>query len=111
MIKNNIKIRKLENFWKLEKLQEGEVVIISIGSGKIYDNKEYYGPVVFIGERLKGSKLHGLDFCRPQANCEDCLIGYHIPLNKIFVFNGAIHSREFSTYGCKTQLIKNSGLF
>jgi hypothetical protein len=107
-----IKIKRLENKQELEELTEGEVVIISVGSEKIFDNKEYYGLAMFIGKRFKkGTKDYGFDFCRPHANCGDCLIGYHINENEILIIeNGIISALNFATYGYKTELIKNSGL-
>ena len=72
---NEIKIKRLKTCADLETLNEGDIVIISIGSGKINDFNEYHGPVVFIRESLKESQFHEFDFCRRQAIRENCLVG------------------------------------
>ena len=110
---NKIKIKRLRTCDDLKTLTKGDVVIISVGSGKISDFNEYHGPVVFIRESFKESQFHAFDFCRPQANLEDCLVGYHIPKKNISITEtGAISSQEFSTYGYKfPKLMKASNLY
>ena len=110
---NEIKIKRLRTYDDLDTLNEGNVVMISVGSGKISDFNEYHGPVVFIRESFKGSQFHGFDFCRPQANLEDCLVGYHLPKKNISITaTGTISSQKISTYGCKfPKLMKKSNLY
>ncbi len=107
-----IKIKRLETNKDLELLSRGDVVILGLGSGKICDNKEYYGLVVFMGE-WNG----GLNFCRPQSinynsNYNVALVGYFLKKEWISVTKtGQIFSSDFCTYGCKNpELIKNSNL-
>ena len=110
---NEIKIKRLKTCADVETLNEGDTVIISIGSGKINDFNEYHGPAVFIRESLERSQFHEFDFCRPQANLENWLVGYHIPKKNISITEtGTISSREFSTYGYKSpKLMKTSNLY
>ena len=110
---DKIKIKRLETCEDLETLTERDVVIISVGSGKINDLNEYHGSVVFMGESCKGFQFHTFDFCRPQANLENCLVGYHLLKKNISITKtGAISSKEFSTYGLKSpKLMKTSNLY
>jgi len=119
-----LEIKKLECKEDLEKLCRGDVVILSLGSGKIYDEKEYYGIAIFIGKSLS-DKWYGYDFCRPQANTK-CLIRYHILKenrikkengeilvedNIIITKDGEISSKDFYTGGGNDpKIIKDSGL-
>lgn len=97
-----IKIKRLENERDMELLEEGDVVMISVGRGQINDFNEYHGAAIFIGERLKGTEDEGLDFCRPQANVEGCFVGYHLFRGGIRITEtGAISSSNFFTYGTK----------
>ncbi|MEK6897799.1 MAG: hypothetical protein AABX28_00395 [Nanoarchaeota archaeon] len=100
-----IKIKKLENEKDMELLEEGDIVIISLGSGQINgfnEHNEYYGPAIFIGERLKGTGDEGFDFCRPHANTEDCFVGYHLYRKCITITDkGVLSSKVFFTYGTK----------
>ena len=107
---NLLKVKRLKDKTDLNLLsEEGDFVIISVGSGNIRDTHEYRGPVAFIGETLKGDTYDGFDFCRHQANLGDCLVGYHLPKNKISITReGVISSPEFATYGCKYDFMKNS---
>ena len=104
-----IKIKKLESKKELDLLKEGDVVMISVGSGKINDFKEYQGLAVFIGERLKETKDHGFDFCRPQARClPGCFVGYHLKRESIIIAgDGVISSDDFFTYGTKCPNLVN----
>ena len=99
---DELKIKKLDSREDLEGLSEGDIVIISVGSGRINDFKEYHGPALFIGPRFKGMQDEGFDFCRPQANLKDCFIGYHINRRDIVITEaGEISSGNFFTYGTK----------
>ena len=110
---DEIKIKRLGTCDDLETLTKSNVVIISVGSGKINDFNEYHGPAVFIRESFKGSQFHTFDFCRPQANLQNCLVGYHLPKESISITEtGAISSKEFSTYGLKSpKLMEASNLY
>jgi len=107
MIEDLIKIKRLENIKELDMLKEGNVVIISVGNGEIPEIREYHGPAIFI-EESDG----GLDFCRPQANLGNCMIGYNILKDSIKINErGIISSHDFRTYGYKhNKLLENSGL-
>ncbi|MBI4116706.1 hypothetical protein HY449_03095 [Candidatus Pacearchaeota archaeon] len=99
---DEIKIKRLETTEELESLAKGDVIIISVGSGKINDSDEYRGLALFTGQRFKGMQDEGFDFCRPQANAGDCFVGYHINRKDITITHeGVISSRSFSTYGTK----------
>ena len=105
-----IEVTRLENAQDLAHLVEGDVVMLSLGSGEINDFNEYHGLAVYIGERLNGTKDCGLDFCRPQANLGDCLVGYHVNSEEIIEKEtGVISAKKFFTYGCKQPQIKSLG--
>jgi len=104
-----IKIKRLEDEKDLGTLTRGNIIILSLSSGKIYDNKEYYGPAVFAYESLNGTKYHGLNFCRPRANYEIASVEYHIPLKEISITEtGVISSSTFYTFGSNDpELVKD----
>ena len=103
-----LKIKKLENEADLELLAEGDLVMISVGSGRVNDFNEYHGLALFIGQRFKGMQDEGFDFCRPQANLQECFVGYHINKANITITpEGRISSNDFFTYGTKYPSLVN----
>lgn len=105
MKNKTIKAKALEGKKDLGKLAEGDIVIISVGSGRLNDMGEYHGPAIFIGKANDG-----LNFCRPQANSKNS-VGYRIIREDASITaTGTISAQNFFTYGYYSELIKNSGL-
>lgn len=106
MKNKTIKVKALEGKEDLVKLAEGDVVIISVGSGRLNDMGEYHGCAIFIGKANDG-----LNFCRPHANANSESVGYHIyKKDASITATGTISARNFFTYGYYSKLIKNSRL-